>query len=336
MMKLLITIPRGELRDSFIQAETVELLKKHFEVTLNEWDRNYNEEELYEASRDFDVLVTGWGTASLSRAGLMKKGTRLKLLVHTGGTVGDLIDRETYENGIKVISGNKLYAESTAEGALAYIMSALRYIPDDVNKMKDGSYWSSPYLTSGLFDRTVGIIGVGAVSKNLMTFMKPFRVKLKVYDTYAVDPDFLASVGAEQTSLEDVLSTCSVVSLHMALNGKTRGMIGREQLSLLRDGTLFVNTSRGPIVDESALVDELATGRIRAILDVFTKEPLAADSPLRSMDNVYLIPHKAGPTYDMRSLIGYKLAEDAVRYLRGEELTYEIKEEAAFRMTKHD
>ena len=334
-MKLLITIPEGELRRSFISEKTVDLLKSHFEVHFNETGKNYVAEELAVAGRDMDVIMTGWGTSSLTEAGLTGKDTRLKLLVHTGGTVGDLIDNTAYENGITVISGNKMYAESTAEGALTYILSALRYIPDDVTAMRDGDYWNSPYLTRGLIGKTVGIIGVGAVSRNLMRYMKPFGVSIKVWDTYDVDPEFLAEVNAVQTTFDDVLSSCDIVSVHAALRDATKGLIGKRELSLIRDGALFVNTSRGPIIDEEALTRELESGRIMAVLDVFTREPLPCDSPLRQMKNVYLIPHKAGPTYDMRALIGYRLAEDAVRYTKQLPLSYEIKADAAGRMTKH-
>lgn len=334
-MKLLITIPRGELFDSFINAESLTLLNENFEVYYNESGANYTAEALSSAAEGMDVLMTGWGTASLAEAGLLREGTSLKLIVHTGGSVGDIIDATAYENGIGVVSGNVMYAESTAEGALAYILTALRSLPDDVCRMKNSDYWDSPYLTRGLFEKTVGIIGVGAVSRNLMKFMKPFRVKVKVYDTYDVDPEFLREVNGTQVSLEEVLATCQIVSLHAALGENTRGMIDREHLKLIRDGALFVNTSRGPIVDEEALADELGTGRFRAILDVFTREPLSSDSPFRKMDNVYLVPHKAGPTYDMRGLIGYKLAEDAVRFVNGEKPVYSISAEAAARMTKH-
>ncbi len=335
MMNLLITIPDGELRRSFISEDTISLLKKHFNVYLNDTGKGYTDENIYAAARDMDVLVTGWGTPSLSANGLTSKGCRLKLLVHTGGSVGDLIDGGAYENGVTVISGNSIYAESTAEGALAYILAALRHIPDEVNSMKNGDYWDSPNLTKGLFERTVGIIGVGSVSRNLMRFMKPFRVKLKVWDTYKVDEDFLCEVGAGQVSFEEVLSSCSVVSVHAALGKATRGLIGARELALIPDGALLVNTSRGPIIDEEALARELSGGRFSAVLDVFTREPLPHDSPLRQMKNVCLIPHKAGPTYDLRAMIGYKLAEDAVRFIKGEKLSFEIKADAAMRMTKH-
>lgn len=334
-MKLYITIPQGELRYSFLSEEVKYLLSDHFEVIYNESDRNLTEEELALAAADADVILTGWGTASLKKAGLTGKNTKLKLLIHTGGSVGDLIDAEAYENGVTVISGNRIYAESTAEGALAYILAGLRHIPHEVMSMKNGGYWDSPRRTEGLFSRKIGIIGVGAVSRSLMSYLKPFKADISVYDTYTVDESFLANMNAVQRSLDEVLSSNSVISLHAALNEKTRGMIGERELSLIPDGALLVNTSRGPIINEEALIRELSTGRIRAVLDVFDREPLASDSPLRKMDNVYLIPHKAGPTFDLRALIGRRLAEDSIRFLKGEALQYEITMEAAARMTRH-
>ena len=142
-------------------------------------------------------------------------------------------------------------------------------------------------------------------------------------------------MNAEQVSLEELLRESDLVSVHAALGESTRGMIGERELSMIRDGALLVNTSRGAIIDEQALIRELESGRIRAVLDVFTKEPLSADSPLRTLDNVYLIPHKAGPTFDLRGLSGRSLAEDAVRYLNGEALEFEIDRASAARMTKH-
>ena len=201
--------------------------------------------------------------------------------------------------------------------------------------MKEPTYWDSPRKSEGLFGRDIGIIGVGAVARSLMEFLKPFGANIRVCDSYEIDKDYLVSVNAVQTSLEEVLRKSTVVSVHAALNENTRGMIGERELSLMRDGALLVNTSRGPIIDESALIGELSAGRLRAVLDVFQHEPLSPDSPLRRMDNVYLIPHKAGPTFDLRGYIGRCLSEDAVRYLKGDALKYEIDRFSAERMTRH-
>lgn len=336
-MKLLITMPKGLVRDSFLNERTLYLFNEHFTVTINEMDRNYTSSELWNAAQGMDVLVTGWGTPHLGQAGLLEAGSSLKLIVHTGGSVADLIDHRAYEHGMTVISGNSMYAESTAEGALSYILTALRHLPDEICSMRREGYWNdgSKLLTGGLFGRTIGIIGVGAVARNLMRFLKPFRVRILVYDTYTVEPEFLEEVNGTQTDLTTLLTDSSIISVHASLTEQTRNMLGAREFSQIRDGALFVNTSRGAIINEKELITELAKGRFRAILDVYTKEPLEADSPLRSMSNVYLVPHKGGPTFDYRASIGYALAEDAVRFLNHEPLQYEIPADAASRMTRH-
>lgn len=337
-MKILVTIPDGAVKDSFLNEETKDFLQKNFEVIYNPMERNYTPEELAEAATDCDAVVTGWGTPHLGKAGLLCQGSKLKLVAHTGGSVGDLVDQTAFENGITVVSGNELYAESTAEGVLAYMLSALRHIPDDVINMKTPGYWKTEGVnpTAGLFERQIGIVGVGAVARNLMRFLKPFRVKLKVYDTYTIDPVFLQEVGAVQTDLADIFSTCSVISVHASLTTHTKGLIGKRYFQMMQDGAVFVNSARGAIVVEEELIEALQTQNIRAILDVYTVEPLPAQSLLRTLDNVYLVPHQGGPTIDRRSGIGRTICEEVLRFAQGQPLRYKIQAEQAARMTTHN
>ena len=333
-MKVLVTMKPGALRDSFIDADSRALLEANFDVTYNDLDHEFRDEELGDViARGFDIILTGWGTANLSA-----HADKFSLLAHTGGSVGDLIDGGSFEKGLSVISANKIYARSTAEGALSYILSALHQVPSLTAKMRGRDFWKKDGEdeTRGLCGKTVGIIGVGAVAKNLIDFLKPFNVKLKLYDDYRIDTDYLKMVGAEQATLDDVLSTSDVITVHAALTGKTYHMIGKRELSLIRDGALFVNTSRGAVIDESALVDALAEGRFYAFLDVFEREPLDKDSPLRSLDNVFLTPHKAGPANDLYSYIGREIILDTIRFKNGEGLCYAVSREEAERMTRHN
>ena len=337
-MKVLVTIPEGAVKDSFLTEETKAFLQQHFEVTYNPMDRNYTPEELAEAAQQQDVLITGWGTPHLGKAGLLTQDSPLQLVAHTGGSVGDLVDSTAYENGITVVSGNELYAESTAEGALAYMLSALRHIPDDVYNMHTPGYWKTEGVnpTAGLFERQIGIIGVGAVARNLMRFLKPFRVQLKVYDTYAIEPEFLQEVNAVQTDLEDIFRTCSVISVHASLTPHTQGLIRRAHFALMQENAIFVNCARGAIVVEEDLIQALQEQNIRAILDVYTVEPLPADSPLRTLTNAYLVPHQGGPTIDRRSGIGRTICEEVLRFAQKKPLRYTIGAAQAARMTTHN
>ena len=120
------------------------------------------------------------------------EGTNIKVIAHTGGSVADLVAPSVWEAGYKVISGNDMYAESVAEGALTYILMALRRLPHYIKDMKDGG-WRSPHLiaTNGLLDQTVGLVGMGTITRYLMKMLKPFHVKLKLYSGYPIDEEIL-------------------------------------------------------------------------------------------------------------------------------------------------
>ena len=332
-MKVLVTMKDGDLRDSFIDAETRALLEENFDVTYNELDREYTDGEIGGVlAEGYDILLTGWGTPCLSPF-----ADRFSLLAHTGGSVGDLIDGSSYAKGLRVISANSIYARSTAEGALSYILAALRQIPALTSNMREAGYWKKDgeYETRSLCGKTVGVIGVGSVARDLIELLKPFDVKLKLYDNYEIDPDYLKQAGAVTASLDDVLSMSDIITVHASLTEKTYHMIGKRELSLIRDGALFVNTSRGAIIDEPALVEALSENRFYAHLDVFEREPLEPDSPLRKLENVYLTPHKAGPANDLYPYIGKEIVLDMIRFKKGELLSYEIFREQAERMTRH-
>lgn len=333
-MKLLVTIPEGATRDEFLTEETKALLEENFEVKYNDLGRNYTAEEMYRAAEDAEIVLTGWGTPTFI-GGPIEKNKTIKLIAHTAGSVADLVDEKIYEHGIKVVSGNRFFAESVAEGTVAYMLSALRRIPDDVFDMKNGVLWKSTESrpTRGLIGRDIGIVGFGMISKYLIQMLKAFGARIKIYSAYPIDKEYLASVGAIQAPIQEVFG-CSVVSVHSALSERTKGMIGRELLELMPDGGVFINTSRGAILREEELIEVLKKKKIFALLDVFENEPPELDSPLRSLDNVYPIPHRAGPTNDRRPYIGRGVVLDAIRFKNGEELTCEITPSYAKRMTK--
>lgn len=330
-MKVFVSMPLGDIRRSFVTEEVEAYLEERFEVTYNTLSRQLTREELREVVMQNEVLVTGWGHQALD--GALVENSLLKLIVHTGGSVGSLVNHEVYENGIKVISGNELYADSVAEGVVAYMLSALRMIPDYVYRIKNGGWDLEDNYTEGLLEQTVGLVGYGAISQKVAKLLQPFRVKIKMYSSYPIPQDFLDECHVESVSLEEIFSTCKIVSLHSAMNERTRGMIGKEHFILLKPGAIFVNTARGKIIREEEMIDALKQKRFKAILDVYSQEPIAQDSELRKLENVYCVPHKAGPTVDRRPIITKCLADDIKRFEQGKEMKYEISKEYAARMT---
>lgn len=335
-MKIFVAIPQNEdpgcVFHTFLTKTARTYLEERFEVCYNPYERELTAEEFREAVRDCDAVMTGWGSPRVTYD--MLKDSKVKVLAHTGGSVGTVADSSLYENGIRVISGNPVYARSVAEGVIAYMLTGLRRIPYYINEVRGGGWHGeNGFYSEGLLDRTVGIIGLGAISRYLIEMLKVFHVKVKIYSSHAIEPQYLAENDAEQVSLEEIFKTCQIVSLHSALTSKTEGMIGKEHFDLMQDGALFVNTARGAVVREEEMIEVLKTGRIRAVLDVYCKEPLEQDSPLRTLENVYCVPHMGGPTLDRRQVVTMRLADDLIHFENGEAMEMEVSAEAASRMT---
>ncbi len=332
-MKLFVSIPQGSApMKKFLPDDVKKYLEERFEVTYSPFDRQLAREELTKFIQDKDAVMTGWGSITMDAE--MLEGTPVKLIVHTGGSVGSLVTPEVYEMGVRVLSGNELYADSVAEGVIAYMLVALRKIPSYVQGVRDGDWRCEDLVSEGLLEQSVGIIGMGAISKRVMKLLQMFHVKIKAYSSYPIDEQFLKENNAVQASIEEIFSTCKVVSLHSSMNEKTRGMIGKEHFDLLQDGAVFINTARGPIIREEEMIESLKENRFTAILDVYCQEPLAADSELRKLKNAYCMPHKGGPTEDRCPAITKALADNVCKFEHGEEMELEISGAYASRMTK--
>ena len=334
-MKSFVTLPKNSVFPTFFTDENIALIESLGDVVWNESSAQLSVEEIVERIGDCDIYVTGWGSPRLDEQ-ILDAAPNLRLLVHLCGTVVPFVSDEMWQRGIRVISGNDFFAESVAEGTIGYMLTALRDIPKYSSRLKKKKIWkTSSDSNCGLLGKTVGIVSYGAIARHLVRMLKPFRVNVKVYDIKPLPADHKEKYGLCEASLEEIFSSCDIVSLHTPLNDATHHLIGRELLSLLPEGALFINTSRGAIVDQAALEDELKTGRFRALLDVYEKEPLPEDSALYGLDNVILMPHMAGPTVDLRRDITSTLLLEASEFLKsGAPLVHEIGKETASIMSR--
>lgn len=333
-MKVFVAIPPTVTSwERFMTPQTRAYLESRFDVIYNPLNRLLKAEEIVTYAEDAEVIMTGWGHPLMDAKSL--ENTSIRLIVHTGGSVADYVAQDVYEKGITVISGNDMYAQSVAEGVVGYMLLALRKMPDYIEDTRKGNWRSENCApTEGLLDQTVGLVGMGAITKNLIPMLKPFGVQLKLYSGYPIDPEYLAQNNATQASLEEIFSTCKIVSIHSALNERTKGMITKAHFDLLQDGAVFINSARGTIIREDEMIEALREKRFMAVLDVYSKEPPDLDSPLRSLGNVYCMPHVGGPTYDRAPIIAMRLVDDIVRFEEGKPLQYEISGDYAKRMTK--
>ena len=334
-MKALITIPKDLIFDTFFTKENIGIINSLGEIVWNEKQEHMTAQEIKEKIKDCDVYVTSWGSKCLDKE-ILDCAPNLKLLVHMCGTVKPFVSEEMWKRGIRVISGNEFFAESVAEGTVAYMLASLRRLVNFYNNLTIYKQWKKvSEVTDSLLYKTIGIISYGSIAKFLVKMLQPFNVKIKVYDIVDIPNSDKEKYGIDQCSMEEIFTTCDIVSVHTPLNDHTYHLIGDKEFSLMKKGALFVNTSRGAVVDQKALTKHLINGEFFAALDVFEKEPIDEDDPLLELENVFLQPHKGGPTTNLRSIIAKKLMVEAKEFIdENIPLKNEITEDRAQMMSE--
>lgn len=327
MKKVFVNIPKGFRDDSFITPAVKERLEAVAEVKYNETESSLGGEALKNALTDCDAVITGWGQPRITPDLL----GNTRIIVHTGGTVGGIVDMSVFDTEVAVLSGNEFYSESVAEGVISYMLFALRKMGYYSTTVQNGK-WTWEAKTEGLLGQSVGLISLGAISKKLIPMLKVFTDDIKVYSTHP-NPEMAKKLGFKYSELDDIFKTCKIVSVHTAKNDETYHMINKHHFDLLSDGALFINTSRGAVIDEAALCDALKENRFTALLDVYENEPPKADNPLLKLDNAILFPHMAGPTYDRREKITLALIDDMLRFFDGKTPENLVTKAVAERMT---
>lgn len=274
------------------------------------------------------VLVTAWGCPPLTDEVLDSAG-ELGLVAHAGGTSKPFVGPKVFRRGIVVSQATVATAPAVAEMCLTLTLVLLRRVHTYDRMLRSGAAWAAAKqapLGLSLSEIRVGVIGIGRIGREYVRLVRALGSRIAVYDPY-LDAEEAASLGVERVSLDELLRSCHVVTLHAAPTTETRHMIARRQLQLMPDGAILVNTASSWLVDETALLDELKSGRISAGLDVFDTEPLPATSPFRVMPNVVLTPHEAGSTRQARRAQGRILVEEIRRFLGGKPLEYAITHE---------
>ncbi len=330
-MKILVTLPEGDIRDTFITPVQKEELAALGEVVYNPFSRHYEDDELRDALVGVDYVFTGWGTHKLTEE-VLSKADKLKMICHVGGTVKPYVSEEAYAKGIKVISGNEIYAKSVAEGVIAYLLCVLRRLPYYESELKKGN-WPETFKNRGLIGRSIGLVGFGAITKLVIPMLRLFDMKIKVYSRYLTDEQ-KRDYGIEYADVEEIFKTCDIVSLHSAYTPSTHHMITGDHMRSMKKDAILLNTARGPIVDEEAMVEVLhERPDLIAVLDVYGNEPLSAGDPILLCENTFTMPHQGGPTIDMRGVVTSALVRNIISLENGKPLDLEITWEQCQKQT---
>ncbi|MFF7182207.1 NAD(P)-dependent oxidoreductase [Streptomyces sp. NPDC008121] len=278
------------------------------------------------ALAEAEILLTCWGAPPLT-ATVLDRAPRLKAVVHAAGSVKHHITDACWERGLVVSSAAAANALPVAEYTLAAILFAGKGVLDAAlryGRVRGDEAWTAESATTGNYRRTVGLVGASRIGRRVIELLRPFDFEVLLHDPY-VDAAEAARLGVEGTGLDDLCARSTIVSVHAPQLPATHRMIGAAQLAAMPDGATLVNTARGSLVDETALLAHLRTGRLRAVLDVTDPEVPPPDSPLYSLPNVLLTPHVAGSLgNELHRMADHALAEVA-RYGRGEPFAERVR-----------
>ncbi|MBT4309150.1 MAG: hydroxyacid dehydrogenase [Anaerolineae bacterium] len=324
---VVIAIGQEHYARMFSQA-AFDALAEFANVVHHEGQEPTTKEELIALLPDADAVITSWGVATLD-ADVMNAAPNLKAMAHMGSSVKRFVSDAFWERGMHLTSAGITLARDVAETTLGLMIVGQKRIWPLGQHVREGGWRDSPawdkWFSRELFRKEVGIIGASNVGRYVIELLKPFDAKVLLYDPF-VSEEEAAKLGVEKLELDELLRRSDVVSLHAPANEHTYQMLNAEGLVSMKDEALIVNTGRGTLIDEPALIKELQKGRFFAFLDVTDPEPPAADSPLRTLDNVVVTPHIAGCIENCNRM-GELAVEELRRFFAKEEAVYKITPE---------
>jgi D-3-phosphoglycerate dehydrogenase len=270
---------------------------------------------LAEAARDVEGILA---RSSNITAKVLAASPSLKIVARHGVGVDSVDLAEATRRGVLVTTTPEANAVTVAEYVFALLLGYSRKVIAANATVREGRWDRSRLVGVELYQKTMGIIGLGNIGSRVAQRAKGFGMEVVGHDPY-LSAERARELGVSLTTLEDLLARADIVTLHVRATGETRAMIGEREFRAMKPSTIFVNTSRGEVVDERALIQALRERRIAgACLDTFRQEPLEVPSPLRELDNVLLSPHVGGQSEEAMIRMGTEAAGYIVAVLRGE------------------
>lgn len=267
-----------------------------------------------------DVLLTGWGSPRVGRE-LLALAPRLSAVIHAAGSVKGHLEPECWRRGLAVTSAADANAVPVAEYSLAMILLAGKRVFAADRAYRQDRVIPAPeqFGDVGNYGRTVGLVGASRVGRRLLEMLRPFDLAVLLHDP-TISADEARTLGARRVGIEELVVESDVLSLHAPALPATHHMLNGRLLAMMRDGATVINTARGSLVDTDALVRELVSGRLHAVLDVTEPEPLPHESVLYELPNVILTPHLAGASGNELFRLGQWAVNETCRFLAGEPL----------------
>jgi phosphoglycerate dehydrogenase-like enzyme len=264
----------------------------------------------------FEVLIPMRERTKFPKA-MLDRLPNLRMIALTGTRTWTIDIEECNRRGIVICNTGQGYSgAATAELALGLLLSAARHLPAADASMRDGRFQTGVTPGITLEGKTLGIIGLGKIGSKMARYGQALGMKVLGWSQNLTEEQ-AAQAGAKRVDKATLLKESDAVSLHVVLSERSRGILGAQDLALMKPGAILVNSSRGPLVDELALLERLKAGKLIAALDVYDQEPLPADHPLRSLPNTVLTPHLGYGSQEVYRVFYGESIENVMAFLDG-------------------
>ena len=271
-------------------------------------------QELVQKLADFDVIIAMRERSAFPKAVIDKLG-KLRMIALTGARTWTMdLDTCTRNRIVVCRTAATIASAATAELALGLLLAAARHLPAADASMKDGRFQHKLAVGRVLDGATLGVIGLGKIGSRMARYGRALGMNVLGWSQNLTD-EVADAAGERRVDKDTLLAESDAISLHVVLSERSRGIIGEADLARMKDDAILVNTSRGPLIDEAALLENLRGGRLTAALDVYDQEPLPADHPLRSLPNTVLTPHQGYCTHEIYSQFYRESIENVLAYL---------------------
>jgi phosphoglycerate dehydrogenase-like enzyme len=291
-------------------------LEARADVTIFQ-DAFANQDDAAAKLADFDIVLSMRERTPLPGS-LINRLPKLRLLGMTGARNASLDTPACTARGVVVCNtqGGGYADSATAELALGLLLAAARGIPRGDANIRGGTFQMGVPVGIGLAGKTIGMLGLGRLGGYMATYCLALRMKVVAWSQNLTE-ERAKAVGATLVSKDELLATSDAISVHLVLSDRSRGLVGAADIAKMKPGAILINTSRGPIVDEAAMLAAVQAGKIVAALDVYDQEPLPVDHPLRRAPNTVLMPHMGYGVKETWDGFYPQMIENALAFLDG-------------------
>lgn len=273
--------------------------------------KGLSEVQLIDLIADYEAIIVRSKTSVTTS--VIEAARRLKVIGRAGSGLDNIDVATATKRGIAVLNAPNVSSNSTAEFALAQLLSLSRNLPQAHASMRAGEWQPARFMGAQVMSKSVGVIGFGAVGRKFARLCLALNMEVLVHDPFLNFEN--AEAGIEAVTLEELLARADYVSLHCPLTERTRHLIDAVKLAQMKPGARLINCARGELIDETALLEALQSGRLAgAALDVYASEP-PVNSPLLTLDSVVLTPHLGASTEEAQQMVGLKIANDVADLL---------------------